>query len=469
MSVFMQQANEKTTSLISLIALIIFLPLFILGVGQTITLLSKATGKPADIVVDTRQRLNTIDTDFYHAFAQGGEESNDMLSSVSADVRALKPRVIRIDHIYDHYDVVGKNGDTLTFNWSKLDAVVATIRATGATPVLALSYMPSAIAKDGNIINVPNDWNEWAIVVKNTIEHYSGKGGKNIPGIYYEVWNEPDLAQFGGWKVYGDKNYLTLYRYAAAGAQSAGNTNQYFLGGPATTGLYKNWIIALAESGMRVDFFSWHSYLPDPEQFATDQKNIVSWLLPYPTYTLLPKLITEFGFTGNKSAAYGTMYAAAHTAATIRQLMTGGPTYLFSFQLKDGPGQLTGDGWGLITHDDNGKRKKPRYSVYPFLDTMAGTRLQLTGEGSWVSAVSTIRDDVIRILLVNFDSRGTHSEQVPVKLTGLSAGTYTIRERFLLGRDTTKDFVVDTDTLTTDVFMSSQSVAILEIAAKKSN
>jgi len=463
MSLLMRQATGRTTSIISFLALLIFLPLFILVVGQTITLLSRAAGTPANIVVDASSRLEPIKTDFYHAFAQGGEESTDMLASVATDIRTLQPKIIRIDHIYDLYQVVGRDGSGLTFDWSKLDAVVSTITSVGAKPVLALSYMPNVIAKDGSVINPPNDWNEWAQVVQRTIEHYSGRGSRNLNGLYYEVWNEPDLAQFGSWKLGGDKNYLTLYHYAAIGANNAANTNTFYLGGPATTGLYKNWILALVNSGNRVNFFSWHSYLSDPKQFTTDQHNLISWLVPFPTYTLLPKLITEFGFTGSKSTAYGSMYAAAHTAAVIRQLISGGPTYLTSFQLKDGPGQADGSGWGLITHDDNGLKKKPRYSVYRFIDEMAGTRLLVTGEGSWVTGFATNRDAVTRLMLTNFDQNGSHSEQVPIKFTNLAAGTYKLRQRFLLGRDTATTFEVTEQTLTTDVFMAAQSVAILEL------
>lgn len=467
MSLVMRQASGRTTSIISFLGLIIFLPLFIMAIGSTITILTRASGTPANIVVDTSTRLEPIKTDFYHAFAQGGEEQNDMLQSIAGDVRALRPQVIRIDHLYDSYQVVGRDDNGLTFDWTRLDAVVNTIISTGAKPVLALSYMPNVIAKDGVIINPPNDWNEWSLVVQKTIEHYSGKGARNLNGVYYEVWNEPDLAQFGSWKLGGEKNYLTLYRYAAIGANNAQNVNQFFLGGPSTTGLYKNWIIALAESGNRLNFFSWHSYLSDPEQFATDQRNIISWLVQYPSYTLLPKLITEFGFTGSKSNGYGTMYGAAHTAAVIRQLISGGPTYLMSFQLKDGPNQSDGSGWGLITHDDNGLKKKPRYSVYSFIDTMAGTRMQLTGEGSWVTGFATIQNDVMRVLLVNFDSKGSHTEQVSVKFTKLAPGSYKLRERFLFGRDATKPYTVEDGTLTTDVFMPSQSIGILELTRDK--
>lgn len=464
MSMFMRQAEAKTTSIISFIALLIFLPIFILGVGQTITLLSRAIGTPANIVVDASSRLEIVKTDYYHAFAQGGEESSNMLSSITTETQALQPRVIRIDHLYDAYNVVSRDSTGLTFDWQKLDDVVSTIISAGAKPVLALSYMPNVIAKDGIIINPPNDWNEWSLVVQRTIEHFSGKNARNIDGIYYEVWNEPDLEQFGSWKLGGEKNYLTLYSYAASGANNAKNVNTFYLGGPATTGLYKNWIEALVRSGNRLNFFSWHSYLSDPKRFAQDQRNIISWLLPYPNYTLLPKLITEFGFTGAKSLRYGSMYAAAHTAAVIRQLIAGGPTYLFSFQLKDGPLQADGSGWGLITHDDNGLRKKPRYHVFSFIDAMVGTRLIVSGEGSWVTGFATIRDQTIRLLLVNFDASGNHSEQVPVKITNLEEGSYKVRQQFLLSRDTSTTNETNEGAITLDVLMPAQSVAIVTLS-----
>lgn len=462
-NILTSRTDSHTTSIVSLIALLIFLPLLLLAAYQTATLISRATGKSATIVVDTQAVLEPIKTDWYHAFAQGGEESTDMLAPVVDDIRSLRPKVIRIDHLYDHYDVVGRNGSDLTFTWNKLDAAVDTITSTGARPMLALSYMPQAIARDGNVTNPPNTWDEWALVVQKTIEHFSGKGEKNIGGIYYEVWNEPDLGQFGGWKLSGDKNYLTLYRYAAIGAKNAENVNYFYLGGPATTGLYKSWVLALVTSGNRLNFLSWHSYLSNPKKFDDDQRNIISWLLPYPNYTLIPKLITEFGFTGNKSKLYGSPYAAAHTAAVIRQLISSGPAYLFSFQLKDGPGQADGSGWGLIGHESNGKGKKPRYSIYSFLDRMAGSRLGLAGEGTWVTGFASIKDKTIRLLLVNFDQNGNHGETVPVSITNLEPGQYTYSENFLFGKDIKLKETVSDAPLTKKVYLPAQSVVIIEL------
>jgi len=461
MNILERNAPQKITSLISFLAALVFLPLLLFAAYQSVTLITRAVGTPANIVVDTKAVLEPIKTDFYHAFAQGGEESEDMIAPVLTEVKGLRPKFIRIDHLYDYYSVVQGSGGGMSFDFSRLDAAVNTILASGAKPVLALSYMPASIAQGGSVINPPNDWNDWATVVEKTIQHYSGKGEKNLGGVYYEVWNEPDLASFGSWKLSGDKNYLTLYKYAADGAKRVQNANWFYFGGPATTGLYKNWIMALASSGNRVDFFSWHSYLPDPKRYATDQENFITWMLPYPWHTLKPTLITEFGFTGDKSTLYNSTYAAAYTAAVIRQLISGGASYIFSFELKDGPGQT--NGWGLVGHQNAGKKLKPRYHVYAFIDQMAGSRLQVTGEGTWVTGFASVKDKTIRLLLVNFDRSGSHVETVPIKFTNLDPGNYTVRQHFLFGTDTKTQQTIPDGVFEQKLYMSTQTVAILEL------
>lgn len=462
-NILFNKAPSKFMSIVSFLAVLAFLPLLLIAMFQTAKLITRATGTKATIIVDAKSSLEPIKTDFYHAFAQGGEEATDMLAPVLAEVKALNPILIRLDHIYDHYDVVSREGGKLIFHFEKLDEAVSTIMTAGAKPLLSLSYMPKAIAKDGVVINPPNDWNEWALVVQKTIEHYSGKGEKNIDKLYFEVWNEPDLDQFGSWKTTGEKNYLTLYQYAANGAASTVNVNTFYLGGPVTTGLYKNWILALVNSGYRVDFLSWHSYLPDPLQFARDQRNLITWLLPYPLFTVKPIIISEFGFTGNKSPLYGTPYAAAYTAAVIRQLISGGPAFAFSFQPKDGPNQEKGDGWGFITHETNGKKPKPRYYLYTYLDVMAGKRVALTGEGTWVTGFASRSGNTLRMLLVNFDRNGTHAENVPITFINLDPGTYTYTERVFLGRTTTMKETIASTSLKKNIPMPALSVIIIEL------
>ncbi len=459
-NILAERTSSKTVSIVSFIALLIFLPLLLLAAYQTVTLMSRAAGIQANIVVDTKATLEPLTTDWFHTFAQGGEEQTDMLAPVAGQVRALSPKRIRIDHIYDSYNVVGRSGANLTFDFSRLDKVLDTISSVGAKPVIALSYMPGVIARDGSIINPPNDWNEWATVVQKTIEHISGSRGTS--DVYYEVWNEPDIAQFGGWSLTGDKNYLTLYHYASVGANNAGGVTRFYLGGPATTGLYKNWVLSLITSGNRVNFLSWHTYQYNQHKFDDDQRNIISWLLPYPNFTLIPKLITEFGFTGDKSSLYGSTFAAAHTAAVVRQLIAENPTFLFSFELKDGPKDES-SGWGLITHESKGNAAKPRYYVFNFLDTMAGNRLSLKGEGTWVTGFASANKGAIRVMLVNYDSSGAHVENTPVTFDNLDPGNYTYREHFLFGRDITLTQVVTGNSFQKQIYMPAQSVAILEI------
>lgn len=461
MAFLTQRTKPKTISLISILALIVFMPLMLLAVQNIAVLITRATGTPANIVVDTKNIFvnEAIDTNFYHAFAQGGEQSGDMLAPVVGDIRALHPRVIRLDHLYDHYNVNVSSDGSVT-SWGTLDAAVSSIIATGARPLLALSYMPSAIAQGGSIINPPNDWNAWARVVQQTIEHFSGHGNRNLGGVYYEVWNEPDLDQFGSWKYFGDKNYITLYHYAAVGARSAANVNAFSLGGPATTGLYQPWIMALVQSGNRIDFFSWHTYQQDPSYYARDDSSIIQWLQNYPSYQLTPQLITEFGFTGSKSTLYGTQYAAAHAASVITALITGGPTYLFSFQPVDGPNQQDGSGWGLITNSDNGSRKKPRYYVYNFIDAMAGNRVALTGNGTWVTGFASTQNGVMKVLLVNF--RGV-TENVPITFANINPGTYSLHTSYLFGPTTTVPVTIPQAPYQTKVPLTGNNVVILTL------
>lgn len=429
MSIFTQNTPKPIIVLINFIVLVIFLPLLLYGVYQISTLYSRASGTTANIAVDSTVSIGKIDNSFYHAFSQGGEEQTDMISTILPETTALRPKLIRIDHIYDNYDVVSGSRENLVFDFSRLDAAVDSILRTGAKPVLSLSYMPRVIAIDGKIVNPPIRWEQWTEIIRTTIEHYSGKNGKNISSMYYEVWNEPDLKQFGGWSL---TNYLTLYHYAAIGANTSQNVNQFFFGGPATTGLYKTWIIALIKSGDRLDFLSWHSYLKNPLQFTADHNALLSWLTDYPRLFLIPKLITEFGFDGSKNILYSTQYAAAYTAAVIRQMIVAHPDYIFSFELKDGPDQTDGSGWGLMAHENFDKTKKPRYYVYNYLNQIQGDILQLTGEGTWVTGYAAKNNDTIRLLLVNFDQQNTnHLESVPVKITGLRLGRYLSKLTYL--------------------------------------
>ncbi|MBU1500137.1 hypothetical protein KKE48_04700 [Patescibacteria group bacterium] len=404
-----------------------------LNLGTKISrLFSEATGKKATIVVEADKEIGPMPR-MWNNFSQGGESHDGMLTAAIKPMQALSPNYVRIDHIYDFYDVVKNENGRLKFNWTKLDREVEAILKMGAKPFLALSYMPPALGSD--VTGKPDNWDQWQEVVRATIEHYSGKQNKNIDKVYYEVWNEPDL--FGNWKAWGDKNYLDLYRQTTIAADNAVNVQSFKLGGPATTGMYRNWIEAMFkmvnEEGLRFDFVSWHRYSLNPEQFKKDVEELSRLLAVYPRLALKEKVVSEWGLDSENNPGYDDNLGAAHTVASVIE-MIGAVAKAFSFEIKDGLNPENKTFWGrfgMISHEDTGLVLKPRYQAFKWLNDLGETRLYLSGEGSFVKATAARKNKDVQVYLVNYDKSGRHQETVPVIIKNLLPGNYEmIRESF---------------------------------------
>ncbi len=423
-----------------ILILSIFFPIFLLLYYQY---LSVAAPIKANIVIDVKKTIGPV-PDRWKALAQGGEEKGvRMLDNIISQIAALYPKYIRIDHIYDFYDVVSRGqAGSLTFNWDRLDETVCDIYRTGAKPFFVLGYMPSVLSGDGSPITSPANWNEWAFTVQNTVEHYSGVNsrlcgqvtGPLLTDIYYEVWNEPDHESFGKWSIYsGNKDYSTLYFYSSLGARRATKVNNFFLGGPATTALYKNWTTVLLDNviagNLKFDFFSWHHYSKQTSDFGPQISQLNTWLSDekYSQFRSLPKIISEWGYDSDLNSISDTSIGAAHTIASIRNFFEQNIEAAFLFEIKDGPSKS----WGILTREGV---EKPRYKALQFLNQLEGTELFIDGEGSHVTALSSISGDTIRIVLVNYDPRNLNNELVPVKFTNLAAGKYLITVTYLNGR-----------------------------------
>ncbi|MCG2691731.1 glycosyl hydrolase [Microgenomates group bacterium] len=404
-----------------------------LNLGTKISrLFSEATGKKATIMVEADKEIGPLPR-MWNNFGQGGESHDGMLTAAIKPMQVLSPDYVRIDHIYDFYDVVKNENGRLKFNWTKLDQEVEAILKMGAKPFLALSYMPPALGSD--ITGKPDNWDQWQEVVRATIEHYSGKQNKNIDKVYYEVWNEPDL--FGNWKAWGDKNYLDLYRQTTIAADNAVNVQSFKLGGPATTGMYRNWIEAMFkmvnEEGLRFDFVSWHRYSLNPEQFKKDVEELSRLLAVYPRLALKEKVVSEWGLDSENNPGYDDNLGAAHTVASVIE-MIGAVAKAFSFEIKDGLSPENKTFWGrfgMISHEDTGLVLKPRYQAFKWLNDLGETRLYLSGEGSFVKATAARKNKDVQVYLVNYDKSGRHQETVPVIIKNLLPGNYEmIRESF---------------------------------------
>jgi len=411
--------------------------------------------QPANIVVDANNLKGKMNP-FWLGFAQGGEEFGGMLESTVGKMKALRPSYIRMDHIFDddYYAVVSGSSGNLSFDFSKLDVQVDAILAMGAKPFFSLGYMPKALADSK--IDAPRNWDDWQSLVRATVEHYSGKAGKNISGVYYEVWNEPDLESFGKWTRGGDKNYLTLYENAARGAQTAKDVNSFFIGGPATTDLYRNWTMDLynfcGSHGLRLDFLSWHSYTTDVSRYSGYIADLYSWFGTSP----MPRLvISEWGPTPEKSNSYSGIFAATHAFAAVRQLLDL-VNLTTVFEIKDGPGQGN-SGWGLLSHDTAGLTTKPRYQAFSWLAQVQGERIYMTGEGSNVTGWGTRDGDKITVYLVNYGP-GAASEAVPVEITGLSDGNWDVMREVMFGSKSSESASAVSGSIKTTLDLGSNQV-----------
>jgi xylan 1,4-beta-xylosidase len=424
-----------------------------------------ASGENANIMVDTQAVLGPMPRPWRN-LAQGGEGFDWRMQPIIGQVKALKPEYIRLDHIYDFYDIVKGTPGNITFDFSKFDQILNDIQATGAKPYIALSYMPPAISS-GDIVSPPQRWEDWQLVVQKTIEHVSGT--RKTADVYYEVWNEPDL--FGGWKYSGPRNYLTLYNYAVRGANQARGVQPFKIGGPATTALYKNWFDAMAKNSInnnvRMDFFSWHRYNTDLDQYRKDMFEVRTWLANYPNLESTLELhITEWGHDSNNNAGYDTMYGAAHTAAGAIE-MIGVVDRAFVFEIQDGKdpkGQARWGRWGLFTHQDFGSSAKPRYNALRMIDRIGNQRLQLLGKGSWVKAAAARNDDGnTEVIMANFDPRGAHSEMVPITFQNIEPGSYRVSKEFLGGQRQTENVATTAAELQINVAMPVNSVSFIQL------
>ena len=406
---------SQKKSLLKPLLVAAFIPLIILGFKTAIDIRKGALGIPANITIDAVTSHGATFTNLWQNLAQGGEESTDMIGPIIGLVRALQPKLIRVDHLFDYYDVYqGPN----SFDFSRLDKVVDSILATGARPLLSISYTPASLAKDGKVAAEPDDWNSWNGLVTATAHHYSVE--KNISGIYYEVWNEPDL--FGGWK---SSAYNTLYlntsRSIAAGAGSA----FYKIGGPAITSFYPNWIRSLLktcqDNQLPLNFISWHRYSTNMADYQDDLDQLTSILGDYPRFFGAERLLTEVGPDSEPNIVYDNQVSGTHLMSMVTTL-SGKVHRIFPFEIVDGPLNVRNGstGWGMITNPANGARPKPRYFAVRLLNQLQGQQLGVNGNGTWVTALATKNSNNLQILLVNYDARNQHSETFPVKIIGLT-------------------------------------------------
>ena len=150
------------------------------------------------------------------------------VQDIRYEVGIGKPGALAFDQ------VSGTIGD-LHYDYSSIDGLVRSWKRTGSRPLFAFTYDPVPLQPD-QVANawedVPDDLPSWSDVNAAYASHFLKS--QHLPGFSFEQWNEPDLPDGNGGKVFfnGDQaDYGNVFQYGLAGVRQ-GDTDA-LVGGPA--------------------------------------------------------------------------------------------------------------------------------------------------------------------------------------------------------------------------------------------
>jgi hypothetical protein len=221
---------------------------------------AQAQPREGTVTVHFGQRVGPLEIDRM-ALGQGGLSDEPMWDSRVAEVRSLRPRLIRL-FVQEYFDLLPAPG---RHHFETLDRSVDTILRTGAKPLMCICFKPALLFGEVDEDRVePTDYSAWEGLVSSLVKHYKERGA----GIrYWEVGNEPDIGESGGtpYRFQAD-SYVRYYRHTAAAIREADPTA--LVGGPALANVRSPILPALLDASdggkLPLDFVSWHIYSSDP-------------------------------------------------------------------------------------------------------------------------------------------------------------------------------------------------------------
>ncbi|AZS13314.1 GH39 family glycosyl hydrolase [Paenibacillus lutimineralis] len=312
------------------------------------------------------------------------------------------------------------------YNWAYVDKLYDFLLQAGVRPYVALSFMPSVLARSKETIFLwrghiapPKDQKKWNALVHEFVRHCLNRYGlEEVSTWYFEVWNEPDLS--GVCWAGSKQEYFEFYVETALTIKSI--SPQLRVGGPAL-GYGSLWNDNWAEEFIDhcsnrqapIDFFSFHVYSEYPS--LKEEAYKLTTLMP-PTFyldsvkrlrsklkaTAMPELelhMTEWNFSlYDRNLIHDTMFMGAFvTHHALQTLSTLGALAFWSFTDVFEESRVLASmfygGFGLINR--NGL-KKPSYYAFELLAKL-GDRILSQGDGY---IVTSGRNGSLQILMYNY-------------------------------------------------------------------
>ena len=369
------------------------------------------------------------------ALGQGGLADEPMWESRIAEIRALRPRLIRL-FVQEYFDLLPVKG---RLHFDTLDRSVDTILKTGAKPLMCLCFKPRVLfPKIDHDVVEPTDYEEWGRLIAGLVAHYRERGA----GIqYWEIANEPDIGESGGCPYrFQPDSYVRYYRQTVAAILRADPAAR--VGGPALAGVHSPILPALLSAcekdKLPLHFVSWHIYSSDPHQIRRTIDFARGLLGKHPA--LKPETVLDEWNMDLMNPSLDAGFQPCFLLETAWQMKDAGLDWSCYYQIRDyhvNPDQfapfMSPSGtafmarwWNWMPQFDGlfdyQNRVRPSYFAFKLLSRLTGEQVRLTTSDHAVHGFAT-HDGTFRvdnILLWNFSGE---SAVVKLMIEGLPETT----------------------------------------------
>lgn len=233
------------------------------GEGQRLVRVdfSKHTGIPL------LKRQNTFSVSY--SFGLGGDSMAFM--KAAPYLQKLRSESMRVDLSMGNGGL-GKffargNADNMLHQFTGLDALMGQLYANGTAPYFSYGYMPKALQpEDGDFRSAPTDFATWGQLCGDIAAHYAEKGW---PLAAHEIWNEPDLVNEEGRKIFFSgtwQDYIQMYDHGVRAIRNSsplatvGGLSLAFLNVFEPSGGIDEFLTHVQDEKLPLDFISYHNY-----------------------------------------------------------------------------------------------------------------------------------------------------------------------------------------------------------------
>ena len=283
-----------------------------------------------------------------------------------------------------------------SYNFGPTERILASIGGCGAEVYYRIGRSWGA----NN--NPPPDFDKYAAVVKHVAMHFNHgwADGYHHNIRYWEFWNEPDGLFWSGTPA----EFYSLYKKTALALKSLDSTlcvGGVGLANPAQSGPYlEGFIDYCAKHHLPLDFFSWHTYTPDPYAGGQHARTIRR-ILDARGFSKARSILSEWNLSADFSKKESTVLQSNRNAAYV-----GAAVNCFQDAPIDQTHFYRGDAAWMGLFDLHARPFKPAFTFFA-MDQMLTTPRRLAVEGGGTHGFTAMagrsQDDMtVHILISNY-------------------------------------------------------------------